>query len=1252
MLLVAASNMQVYAATDYTIEAENYSATNWKYVGGTILNSNSNASGGKYISLKMDTDSDTAFYTEYNVDVAAAGYYKVTLNSTPVTKTGWSSPIYINVNEGNDILLGGTKSDSEAVSGTGMYTCDSDVVYLNAGENTVRIIVKDKNDDGRYVSSIDKISFTASSFKIDGIYSNNPFMVFESGSPADIYVKANGISNTSVQMRYDVTTYDGTDVTSGSLTIPAGEKTGVVSISNLDKGSYIISVGYSGQTVENFFSVVSPKSSRTVYADTPFALDTNMISLYNKYSDSKDYVENYAKALDLMGISYIRDRISMNSAVSKNGDKITANTQANNYIGKAIKKHSDIKISLVINDLPDWMIGKDGKVLECNTVDVYNAFKALGDALGDNVDVIEIMNEVDAGGYVGNSDAPNLYATLFKAAAAGINDSTSDAIVISQGASAAKALDYIDILYKNEVFSWSSADNYHFHDNYETNDSRKYVEFPGVSALADIKAMQQKNGKDKPIWITEAGLLIKCGSDTELSAAQQYAQAKYVITSAAEAIANGVDKNFYFLGTEYQENGYTTGIMTKNDAYPSFYPAYAAMSAMTDILGEAQYLGNINSGDARGYVFKNGTKEVIVAYSVNGAQTLNVSGSYKKYDMFGNQISGTSGNVSLTEEPVFIVSGGTVSGIDKTDAHTIESVVPAILTKGDRIVVSQDYSDTASVGARNGAYYIDSNDNTVTVTVSNLNNEDVSGILVAKSDAGWDFEPETQEFSLGAFESDTYTFVVKNFADVKESIVTFQAICDGTYSSVSAAKVKSGTDDYMKSANRHWINATNYSAKSGAYENKQYSESVNGSIMELYTKDYETPLIESTLSYKFNLASAGTYNIWMLASDSNTNHMTKWKWRYDDKSFSKHTYWISPDAVYSAGGQSMYWYKVGNNIALSAGEHSIDVMSDALRGGNYNDYMLQRMDSIVIVPTSDSWWSPDGKSNGETVTAFENRNFASNFDFTNVTDDLDLPTKTATGANVSWASSNTDVINNNGKVHRTTVEQSATLTATITYGASSTTVSIPVTVGAVTDLLPTLTFVDENDNIITEFNKNRDNFVKVSATNILDETANAFIYIAGFNDESEQLKSFKTVEISAESGETIHSNKILIPAKDSVTSYKIFTWNGEFKPLLGVAKLETTMLATETEHEAIVTISGNCERENEKLTLTVVKESEEKLSTMSKSEVKKVLCYIGETTTDDNGNYVIRFKLKEANGKYKVNIQYSSGSKQSLFMVE
>ena len=115
VLVTSLSVLPVHAA-DYSVEGESYTETNWRYVGGTMLSNNSGASGGKYISLNMDTESDMDFYATYTVNVSTAGYYKLTLYSTPVTRTGWASPMYVNVNDGADVLLEGTKGATEAVS--------------------------------------------------------------------------------------------------------------------------------------------------------------------------------------------------------------------------------------------------------------------------------------------------------------------------------------------------------------------------------------------------------------------------------------------------------------------------------------------------------------------------------------------------------------------------------------------------------------------------------------------------------------------------------------------------------------------------------------------------------------------------------------------------------------------------------------------------------------------------------------------------------------------------------------------------------------------------------------------------------------------------------------------------------------------------------------------------------------------------------------------------------------------------------
>ena len=88
VMLMPAAVMPAYAATEYAVEGESYADTNWWYAGGKRTMSNNNASGGKYLALKMDSSGPDGLYAEYNVTVSAAGYYKLTLTSTPVTRTG------------------------------------------------------------------------------------------------------------------------------------------------------------------------------------------------------------------------------------------------------------------------------------------------------------------------------------------------------------------------------------------------------------------------------------------------------------------------------------------------------------------------------------------------------------------------------------------------------------------------------------------------------------------------------------------------------------------------------------------------------------------------------------------------------------------------------------------------------------------------------------------------------------------------------------------------------------------------------------------------------------------------------------------------------------------------------------------------------------------------------------------------------------------------------------------------------------
>ncbi|MBO5007321.1 MAG: hypothetical protein J6D26_00605 [Clostridia bacterium] len=772
-------------------EAEEYASTNWKNSGGSVITENQSMRGGKRATLYYNPSANTEYYIEYNVNMSESGYYRLDMASTPPQDSGWSSRIYASVNSGAVYDLDAVKADSSE-SSLSMYRCDS--VYLNKGNNTIRFIVKDRVTNSLYVCQIDYFVLSLTDVSLDGIYSDNPYMVFESDKPVEIYVQANGFVPSDTTVSYSVTDYYGTEVKNGNAVISKGDRRGAIDLGIIKNGYYKVTAEYAGSTVTNDISVVIPLSQRSDYEDTPFALDVNFYALYNKYAENKVMLSEYVETLELAGIKWIRDRISLDDAYAVNDNgTVTVNASKNINIGNIIKGNSDIKISAVIDKLPSW-IKSDYSEFGTDYTLIYNLFKALGDTLGNKVDCFEILNETDNGGGSGyDNNGADQYAAFLKAAAAGIADSASNAFIITQGNARYPYYTgkYPAVLYDNEIFTYAAADNYHSHILVNSDEIGDYAEFTGIYGNQVVDNLKKSYNSSVPVWITEAGYLIENPRTEDLDLNESRAQAKYLVTSTAESLASGVDKHFYFLGMPYDETAsstgitYTCGIMNKNTRFPAFYPSYSAMSAMTYVLGEGQYIGKIPHSDVCAYAFKDGEDTVLVLYTTGSSQSYEIDLSCtqaEKYDIFGNMTALQTDDgvftLNLSSEPVYLRFTGDIDTvIDTSYADELISPVKPILSDADKIVISQKYSDTSKKEARRKGYYIDSTNKTVTVTVTNLNNTSKDITVSGYSNNGWTLSPASQTVSVEPFASKDMTFTINT--DEYYSKIYFKGMVDG-----------------------------------------------------------------------------------------------------------------------------------------------------------------------------------------------------------------------------------------------------------------------------------------------------------------------------------------------------------------------------------------------------------------------------------------------------------------------------------------
>lgn len=121
------------------------------------------------------------------------------------------------------------------------------------------------------------------------------------------------------------------------------------------------------------------------------------------------------------------------------------------------------------------------------------------------------------------------------------------------------------------------------------------------------------------------------------------------------------------------------------------------------------------------------------------------------------------------------------------------------------------------------------------------------------------------------------------------------------------------------------------------------------------------------------------------------------------------------------------WNKT--TVRMTSGKHTIRWALIDSREKSTNNWIGQ-FDCIVILPKGTSF-NITAKNIADTKTEYELCAAMAEVNLSGVTSDIDLPTQSESGDAITWTSSNTDVITNNGKVTRGSEDQTVTLTAVL-----------------------------------------------------------------------------------------------------------------------------------------------------------------------------------------------------------------------------
>ena len=799
---------------DYIIEGEDFVSSSFVTTAGNIRQSNELYSKKKYLNLYTNPSADAEFYAEYDVEVSSAGLYSLDIASTPLGP-GWSSQMYIKVNDGDELLLRGDKF-AAIENDTRIAWYHANTIYLKDGNNKIRIIVKDRNtSNGYYTAFIDCFTLTKGQFALYSVSTKAPFGVFQKKQEVSVDITANGRVVDDTVVAYEVIDYLGKTINTGKAVIKKDEDSVNVKLGRLPKGHYSV-IGSSGvSSVTGYFSVVTDLSERKKYDDTPFGIDAMPYGIY--MNTGRQFLDSYIDLLELSGVTWVRDRVYFSSGITPTGDSYKIELPVAGLSGHKLRE-KNIHVSQTFNTMARNIGGlmlDYSTVMPTDLIEMYKFWKALAEQYDGAVTVWEAYNEFDMGGGGSNSDGPDLYSSVLKAMAIGVSDADTQypVYLTSEPASTSSGPYYsnkfIEMMFENDLFDYAAIDNYHSHRNAAEPYDVYYSTDEGhvMKKLADAYRGIFKDYNVSPLlWNTESGIYLGVPKEDELNSEEQAVQAKYVVTSSIESISYGSDKHFYFCGPDYQEGSRQWGMTSRSKTIPTAYTSWPAISALTYVTGEGDYMGYLTGlpEGIKGYAFKDGEATAFVfwaekAEAVGTDVTLMLPAQkVEHYDFFANKddmysLTG-SYTINVSDFPSYIkytgeIPEGLVANPDNIKVDKLGE--PNTYTDAERVIITQKYSDEARIGTRMGGYTLSEAENKITVEVTNLNSKPMVGVIKSASTAAWKIEPAEQSISVEPMSTAKLEFTIMpdGFASI-DTKLTFWGEFEGGRTSRSCAYCK------------------------------------------------------------------------------------------------------------------------------------------------------------------------------------------------------------------------------------------------------------------------------------------------------------------------------------------------------------------------------------------------------------------------------------------------------------------------------
>ncbi|OAS21221.1 S-layer homology domain-containing protein [Paenibacillus oryzisoli] len=776
------------------VEGENYTSKVGNEITGTKENylgiNRSLLSNGDLLYMKSLSGVPVSNYTvQYQVNVEVSGIYGMEVMSSPISLS--SFPLYeMKINDGNYVAVNSTLATKIGQIDTPanvLHKFNLGPVTLQAGGNTITFrIPNGRASDGRIYFYLDYMQFTKLPWGLNKITSNAPNSLFEEQDTKEISIQFTDAASGGHVLDYKVEDYDGNVVLQNSVTMSVYEPSYTVAVSQLQRGHYTITAeaDHNGKPIKEYFSVVMNSSERRPAPGNPFAVDAAGGSLIPAAQAA-----NYARAVRLTGVDYVRERMHWNSISSASGSYDFSKYDPYNTAYAA----NGIRVLELNHIAPTWT-KSDDKKLPRNLLDAYQLARKSAEHYGSQSDW-EFWNEEDIA-YTADSEPADLYAAFLKATTIAARDSGADTRV-ALGGIAYPPGGYTELLMENDIAPYIDIYNYHGHRS--DNGDQKILDLP-PSFAAHTEFIQGYDLDTKPIYVTEAGVAQTFTDSTQtLYGEQLRTQARYLTTSTIQSIATGVDKHFWFVFPNYQETIGNYGTFTSRGTP---YAAVNAEAAMTHALGEAIYLGKptgLPEGVA-GYVFKDGEDSVVAYWSEHETPLTLSTGTNAAQltDIIGKemQLTSSTGSYALTSGPDihYLRIAGSFQSLSTSFYGT---PVPKAdeLSSADKIVIMQKYPESTAAKAKAKGYLLDKTTaSDIQVEVYNFNATPMSGTINGSVYGGWNLSTPSKVVTVAPYSKETLTFTLTGSqniaADVKFPVV-FQGLFSGEPTSKSTTLIAS-----------------------------------------------------------------------------------------------------------------------------------------------------------------------------------------------------------------------------------------------------------------------------------------------------------------------------------------------------------------------------------------------------------------------------------------------------------------------------